>query len=338
MTSVAYLQQLLDGHRGQGHFMMPLVKQFCTIQTDQRYGQYSQDHRVLTRCQIELNDQCPLDGFNVMGYPYREAGDCGMPIEFPENGQPIARGPLVRSEEDLDRITWADPRTGPLMSDRIAAIARFKQERPDMVVIGAVESPFALAATFMGLEPMMLALYDQPPLLDQLVERIEPLTIAFADAQIDAGADMMFMGDSIASQIGPDFYVRYAQASEKRIVAAVQRRGVPMRLHICGDLTPLIDHAADTGARMIDVDYAVDLAFACQRIGERNAEAFVVGNFDPVSVLLTGTPDDVRNACRGCEQQAAGFDRFILSPGCEVPPETPLANYRAMLEFGWKPA
>ena len=61
-----------------------------------------------------------------------------------------------------------------------------------------------------------------------------------------------------------------------------------------------------------------------------------MGKFDPVSVLLRGTPDDVRRACRQDEQDAAGFDNFILTPGCEVPPATPPENYDALLEFGWK--
>ena len=222
--------------------------------------------------------------------------------------------------------------------ERFSSHGEFLDKIADMVAIGAVESPFALAGTFMGLEPMMLALYDDPAFIDRLVRWIEPLTIAFAQAQIDAGADIIFMGDSIASQISPQFYVRHAVAAETRIVQAVQQRGVPVRLHICGDLTRIIDDVAATGARMIDIDYAVDLGFACRRIGALNPDAFLVGNFNPVTVLLQGSPDDVRRACRDCERQAKGSDRFILSPGCEVPPATPLDNYLAMLEFGWKTA
>ena len=135
---------------------------------------------------------------------------------------------------------------------------------------------------------------------------------------------------------GTSVYAEHVLEHEVSVVGAIQDLGVPVRLHICGDMTPLIGHVAQTGARMIDIDYAVDLRFACERLARLSPESYAVGNFNPVTVLLQGTPDDVRAACRDCEQQAAGCENFILSPGCEVPPATPIENYAAMLEFGWR--
>ena len=51
------------------------------------------------------------------------------------------------------------------------------------------------------------------------------------------------------------------------------------------------------------------------------------GNFDPVGVLMQGKPQDVADAARRC--LAEGGERFILQPGCEVPPATPAENVRA---------
>ena len=340
MTSVDYLRLLMAGRpakeRPEGHLTMPLIKQFCTVQTGRHYGLYSQDYRVLTQCQLELHENYPVDAFNVMGYPYREAGDCGLRVEFPEDAQPVAQGPLIREPGDLEKIHWPDPRAGRLMSDRIKAIAAFKQRQPDVIAIGTCESPFALSATFLGLERALEILYDDPDFLHALMDFIAPNTVRFAAAQIEAGAELVFMGDAIASQIGPQLYAEHVLEHEIQVVRAIQDLGVPVRLHICGDLTPLIDYVARTGARMIDIDYAVDLRLACERLARLSPGSYAVGNFNPVTVLLQGTPDEVRRAGRECERQAAGFDNFILSPGCEVPPATPLENYAAMLEFGWK--
>ncbi len=329
MTSVEYLDLLMEGRpadeRPPGHLVMSFVKQFCCVQTGRPYGPYSSDFRVLTQCQLELQEKYPVDAFNVMGYPYREAGDCGLPVEFPEDAQPIGRGPLIRDRDGLAERRWPDPRQGRLMSDRINAIATFKERAPDVVAMGACESPFALAATFLGLETTMLCLYDDPGFLHEVMDFIAPNAIRFARAQMEAGSELIFMGDAIASQIGPELYAEHILEHEMAVVSAVQEMGVPVRLHICGDATPLIDHVARTGARMIDIDYAVDLRFACDRLARLSPESYAVGNFNPVTVLLQGTPDDVRAACRDCEQQAAGYQNFILSPGCEVPfkSETP---------------
>ena len=340
MNSVEYLNILMAGRpvneRPPGHLTMPLIKQFCTVQTGRHYGPYSRDYRVLTRCQLELHERFPVDAFNVMGYPYREAGDCGLPIDFPEDAQPVAHGPLIRELSDLASVDWPDPHRGRLMSDRIDAIAAFKQQQPEVIAIGACESPFALATTFLGLERALMTLYDDPDCLHAVMEFIAPNTIRFAQAQIEAGAKLIFIGDAIASQIGPRLYAEHVLEHEIRVVRSIQDLGVPVRLHICGDLTPLIDHVARTEARMIDIDYAVDLRMACQRLARLSPDSYAVGNVNPVTVLLQGTPDQVRRACSDCERQAAGYDNFILSPGCEVPPHTPLENYVAMLEFGWR--
>jgi MtaA/CmuA family methyltransferase len=316
--------------------MMPLVKQFCTINTGARYGPYSRDYRVLTRCQWEIIERYPIDIFNCLGYPYREAGDCGLHVEFPEDAQPKADGVLVRTREDLAGLDWPNPYQGPLMSDRIHAIAEFKRLRPDIVAMGACEAPFALANTFLGIERAMLSLYEDPALLLDVMRWIEPHSLRFITAQIEAGADMIFMGDSLASQVNRRFYCEYILGSETRMVQAVQALGVPVRLHICGDINGILDQVAATGARLIDVDYPVDLAQACRTVADVSRGSYVAGNFDPVEILLRGKPDNVREACRRCERQAAGFDNFILAPGCEVPPATPVENYQALLEFGWK--
>jgi MtaA/CmuA family methyltransferase len=336
MNSCQCLQLLLDGKKITGHFMMPLVKQFCTVNTGASYGQYSRDYRVLTQSQLKIMERYPIDIFNCLGHPYREAGDCGLHVDFPEDSQPTGRGILVRTREDLARLDWPDPHKGPLMSDRIHAIAEFKRLRPDIVAMGACEAPFALANTLLGIERAMLLLCEDPDFLLDVMRWIEPHAQRFVAAQIEAGADMIFMGDSLASQVGRRFYTDYILESETRMVQAVQVLGVPVRLHICGDTTGILASVAGTGARFIDVDYPVDLAEACRVVADVSPGSYVVGNFDPVAVLLRGTPDDVRETCRQCERQTAGYDNFILAPGCEVPPDTPTANYQAMLEFGWK--
>jgi MtaA/CmuA family methyltransferase len=257
-------------------------------------------------------------------------------VEFPNDAQPSAKGILVERLEDMDRLHWPKPKDGRLMSDRIHAIRRFKEARPDMVAMGAVEAPFAQACTFLGIERAMTAFFDDPELIRGVMDWIEPRAIQFALAQIEAGADMIFLGDSLASQIGAEFYREFVRDSEIRVVSAIQDRGVPVKLHICGNIRPILGEVAAVGARFVDVDFPVDLSAACAAITTGCPGAYVVGNFHPVQYLLQGTPKDVLRVCAECEAQTKGFNNFILAPGCEVPPHTPPGNYQAMIEFGWK--
>ncbi len=78
---------------------------------------------------------------------------------------------------------------------------------------------------------------------------------------------------------------------------------------------------------MIEVDHKVDLALARSIVGDR---ACVIGNVDPVTVLLQGTPEQVRAVSEQCLRAGRGGGD-VLGSGCVVPRITPLDNIRAMV-------
>jgi len=80
---------------------------------------------------------------------------------------------------------------------------------------------------------------------------------------------------------------------------------------------------AQSGAQIIDIDWMVDMGQAAHVFGE----IAVCGNFDPVKVMLNGTPSEVQAAVRA--NLAAGGSRCISMAGCEIPDGTPHANLRA---------
>jgi uroporphyrinogen decarboxylase len=89
---------------------------------------------------------------------------------------------------------------------------------------------------------------------------------------------------------------------------------------------------AESGADIIDLDWMVDLRTAATILGEYPV---ICGNFDPVAVLLQGTPEQVHAATLTCLEQ--GGERCISAAGCEVPDGTPsqnlLAQTRALEAF-----
>lgn len=54
------------------------------------------------------------------------------------------------------------------------------------------------------------------------------------------------------------------------------------------------------------------------------------GNFDPVAVLLQGTPLEIRNAVKKCLE--VSNDNTLIAAGCEVPRDTPVENLSAVAE------
>jgi len=173
-------------------------------------------------------------------------------------------------------------------------------------------------------EKTFLDLVDRPEVFIKAGEIIVQNAIAFAAAQVRAGADMIGIGDAAASLIAPDMYKEFVLPLEQKLIAAIHEAGAAVELHICGNIKNHISYMAQSGADIIDVDWMVPLAKARELAGPKIT---LCGNFDPVSVLFEGSPQDVADAARQCLE--AGGDKFILMPGCEVPPHTPEQNIRA---------
>jgi MtaA/CmuA family methyltransferase len=169
----------------------------------------------------------------------------------------------------------------------------------------------------------MMDLIKRPVWLKELLEKSVEVEIAFACAQIDAGAHIIGIGDAVASQISPRMYREFALPYEQRISAAVTAKGAIPRLHICGNTTHLLKEMAHSGALIVDIDWMVNLHQAAEVL----EGVLVCGNLDPVAVFLQGTPEQVRQGVFA--NAAAASPGWISAGGCEIPDQTPVENLKA---------
>jgi MtaA/CmuA family methyltransferase len=302
-----------------------IMMQFAAHFIGQPLSRYYQDYRVLCEANFAVQEAFGLDLWQAISDPYREAGDAGLAVDFPEDSLPIARAPLIQDPADLARLRYPKPEAGRRMSDRVAAVRLFSERSAgEIPVMGWVEGALAEAADVRGMGQLMTDLYDRPEWVHELLEKCVEVEIAFARAQVAAGADIIGLGDAISSQVAPHTYREFALPYEQRIFAAVHEMGALARLHICGNTNRILADMLQSGADIIDLDWMVDMRNAAAVFGNRAAPC---GNHDPVEVMLNGTPETVRAAVlAGLD---AGGPRCISMAGCEIPDETPPANLLA---------
>ncbi|MFN8598736.1 MAG: uroporphyrinogen decarboxylase family protein [Anaerolineae bacterium] len=296
-------------------------------------AQYYQDYHVLVEANLAMLNDFHVDIVQAISDPYREAADFGLDVEFPDDALPINRRPLIVEPADAANLRAPNPTTGRRMSDRLAAIRSFREQvGGEVPIMGWVEGALAEVADLHSMSLTMIDLVKRPEWITELLEMCVEVGIAFARAQIEAGADIIGLGDAVCSQISPKMYRQFALPYEQRIFAAVCELGAVGRLHICGNTTRLLPDMARSGAPIIDVDWMVDFAQAAQAFGDVAAPC---GNFDPVQVMLQGTPDEVRRAVRDCA--TSGGARSFSGAGCEIPDGTTAANllaqYQALCEL-----
>jgi MtaA/CmuA family methyltransferase len=311
--------------------VMPVMMMFCADQIGVKYGQYVQDYRVLAEAQIRTAEAFDLDIVSNMSDPAREACDCGARIEYFDD-QPAAineDAALLSDKGNLDSLEAPDPLGGGRMHSAIKALDLMTQRAgKEKAVMGWVEGPCAEGADLRGINRLMLDFFDDPKFVHRLFEFVVTMELRYARAQVDAGADIIGIGDAAASLIGPDLYEEFVWPKEKQLVDGLHAMGVRVRLHICGDTSQIVGAMGRLGCEIVDLDYFTSIAKARAAMGP---DQFLLGNLHPVSELRDSTPQRVTAAIAECHRQAG--PRYIVGAGCEVPRDTPRENVRALVEY-----
>ena len=312
--------------------VMPITMMFATDLIGQPYGRYARDHRVLVEAQLRVAETFGLDYVSCISDPAREAADCGAAIKYFDNQPPALAEDhaLLLDKSTLARLKAPDPLGGGRMHDRVQAAALFREKvRDERLIEGWIEGPCAEAADLRGINNLMLDFYDDPPFVRDLFGFIVELELRFAKAQVDAGVDLMGVGDAAASLVGPHLYAEFVWPYEKKLVEGLRAMGTMVRLHICGNTRAILAGMGRLGCEIVDLDYPSPLSEGRAAMGPNQV---LLGNINPVKVLRDGTPASVTEAIADCHRQAG--PRYIVGAGCEVPRETAHDNLRALCGYG----
>jgi MtaA/CmuA family methyltransferase len=308
--------------------VMPITMMFAADQAGSRYGDYANDFRVLVRAQVFTATKFDFDYVSVISDPAREAADCGAVVRYFEDQPPAideARA-LLTDKTVLRELQVPEPASGKRMSDRVHGVEALKKEiGADKLVEGWVEGPCAEGADLRGINNLMLDFYDDPAFVRDLFDFIVEMELAFARAQIEAGADLIGVGDAAASLVGPAIYQEFVWPYEQRLIKGLQSMGALVRLHICGNTNSLLEEMGRLGSDMIDLDFMVSLTDGRRLMGP---DQVLSGNMDPVRILRDASAEAIRAEIRkSCEQIGP---RYIIGPGCEIARSTPDENVFAL--------
>ncbi len=314
--------------------LMPVVMMFCADQIGVKYGQYVKDYRVLAEAQMRTAEKFSLDAVSIMSDPAREAFDCGARVAFYDD-QPAAiveSDALLMDKSRLASLPIPDPLGGGRMHSAVLALEKMKaQVGEEKLLMGWVEGPCAEAANLRGINTLMLDFYDDPAFVRDLFEFVVEMELRYARVQIEAGADLIGVGDAAASLVGPKFYDELVWPYEKKLVDGLHALGTLVRLHICGNTSRILDRMGRLGCEIVDLDYLSSLAEARRAMG---TDQVLLGNLNPVADLRDCPASAVREGLAECHRQAGG--RYIVGAGCEVVRDTPLENVQAMVDFAFK--
>jgi uroporphyrinogen decarboxylase len=260
---------------------------------------------------------------------------CGSQVEYPARSAPALKKPVLSSLDDVDRLVMPDVYTAHPLKENLKATRLVVREigHQAFVLGRADQGPYSLASMLLGIENFLMAVLDPEncPKLQRLLEFTTEVVYRYAVAQAEAGAHMTSIGESLSGPdvSSPKVYREYEWPYAKKLVERLNPSGIRLAYHICGNATRIIRDMISTGAALLELDYKCDLV---QIKAAVQGKTSVLGVIDPSDVIALGTPETV--VARAREELAimAPGGRFVLSPGCGLPPTTPPANVHALIE------
>jgi MtaA/CmuA family methyltransferase len=300
-----------------------------------RFIDYTKDGRKMAEAQLKLVEDFGLDCLLTCSDPAREvidiAGD-GSVDWFDDQGPAINESRAALLDKSLlSSFKVPDPLGGGRMHDRVKGIEVMRQRAgPGMSIVGWIEGPLALAAELRGINTIMEDFLDDPPFVRDLLAFCAEVAIAYAPAQIAAGADTIGMSDAAASLIGPKLYEEFLWPEQQRVLGTLQQRhpDVIRRLHMCGRTDALIPKMRELPIDIYEIDFPANLAVARAGLGP---DRVIAGNVSTITDLFEGTPESVYAACGRCHEICGRY--HIVGAGCELSPRTPPENLRAMVAY-----
>ena len=284
------------------------------------------DSKKQARCIQALVEHFPDSaGFITIMDLSAEAEAFGAQVRFADNETPTVIGKLIGNAEAAESLKVPGVGSGRTFV-YLEALALASKAVMDKPLFGCVIGPFSLAGRLCDMSQIFMKLIEEPEMVHVVLEKCASFLTGYAKAFKDAGANGIFIAEPAAGLISPKQCQEFSSNYVKKIVASVQDENFAVMLHNCGNTRKLVPAMLETGARGYHFGNAVDMRDILPQIP---SEILVFGNIDPSSVFRNGTPDEVQAKTHELMERLSGYQNYIPSSGCDIPPGTPVSNLEA---------
>jgi uroporphyrinogen decarboxylase len=255
---------------------------------------------------------------------------------------PMALGQGLRFAEGegprlppLERLEILDPEAAAgVYAPVIETVRRVRAGLPaETALIGFAGGPATVACYMLDgqgggefLRTRALA-YENTGFVDELLEILVHSTIAYLQAQIDAGANCVMLFESWSGIFPPAQFRRFVIQPNKKIVAALKAANPGLRIigfpRLCGLL--LGEYVREIGVDAVGLDTVTDPAAA---IAVCPPGTVFQGNLDPLLLKSGGAPldDAVRTLLAAFRGQ-----NHIFNLGHGITPDVPVAHVERLM-------
>ncbi len=249
---------------------------------------------------------------------------CGLYAEFVEFP--------IKKPEDIE--SYEAP--SPYEPERTKEVTAVKKAIGDQrAIMAIVNGPLEPAWALRGFQTFLADLYRNPSLVEKCLDITTNFEIEVGKQLIDAGADIILIGDDYGMQqnlmFSPKLWRKLISPRLKQVVTAFKKRDALVVLHSDGNINPIIQdlvHIGLDGLNPIQTSAGV----IPREVKEKYPSLTQVGTVDIQYTLPFGTPEEIETEIRGTIRDAGHSGGLVIGPQHAVQPDVPLKNVEIMVK------
>lgn len=257
-----------------------------------------------------------------------EAEAFGGKVTYSEDDIPTIHEALVHDEDEAEALEVpyvGAGRTGECVKGIKLACERII-DRP---VLAGIIGPYSLAGRLLDMTEIMILCYEEPEMVETVLEKVTEFLIEYAKAFKEAGANGIAMAEPAAGLLSPNLIAEFSNPYVKKISEAVEDDNFMVLYHNCGNIEPLMKQITHIDAMGYSFGNAIDIETTLKALP---SDRMVIGNIDPAGILRNGNPETIRRETLKLMERCCKYPNFVIASGCDIPPMTSLDNLQAFFD------
>jgi len=261
---------------------------------------------------------------------YIEFEPLGLTMRDDPNHPAMVAEYLPMTAETLQGFTLPDPTKDMRLPIHLEMIRRAKATFGDTVcVMGRIAAPFSTLGLIYGIDTLLVKMLENPDLVHDNMAFFIEHQLAFGRAQLDAGADVLWLGDCVADSkfLRPEHFKSFAFDTAAAVARPITGDGGLVIYHTCETSVPHLTLQTQLPVSAVNVGEGASIAALRNELG---TDMCLTGNFDPI-LLRDGTPEQVAESAEAMMRQNRVGGGYVFNTGEGVMANTPPENVAAML-------
>lgn len=244
----------------------------------------------------------------------------------------------IQSLEDLKNYKWPDPNDPALIEPVREMVQKYGKEYFTACDLSStlIEAAYA---HIVGTQNFFLFMFDQPELIEGVLDGLTEYYAQLGANVIKTGIDMIRVGDDIGAQqammLAPKQWRELAKPRFKYMFDKFREANpdVFIKMHSCGDYSPILPDEVELGTHLSGLMQPTgglkDQPAIKAKYGQDMA---LIGGLDVQRLLPRGQVEDVRKGVHDVMRNLAPGSGYIFSPSHYIMADVPVQNIFAMLE------